>query len=59
LVAQAFRAWEIVIALDFVEARRDLPSEEVDIIFEFSDRSSLNRNDKTGDLLKVNLIALF
>ncbi|KAI6184765.1 Matrix metalloproteinase [Aphelenchoides bicaudatus] len=48
LIAQAFRAWEIVIALDFVEARRELPLEEVDIVFEFSDRSVLNKNDKTG-----------
>jgi len=48
LVAQGFRAWEIVIALDFSEARPEIPINEVDIFFEFSDRSQLNKNDKTG-----------
>jgi len=48
LVTQAFRAWEIVIALDFMEARREQPLSDVDIVFEFSDRNALNKNDKTG-----------
>lgn len=48
LVAQAFRAWEIVIALDFMEAKPSQPISEVDIVFEFSDRNALNKNDRTG-----------
>lgn len=49
-MTQAFRAWEIIIALDFVEARPDFPNEGVDILFEFSDISPLNKNDKTGEV---------
>jgi hypothetical protein len=54
LIAQAFRAWEIVIALDFLEARREVPLSEIDIVFEFSDKNELNKNDLTGrDLTKA------
>ncbi|KAI6196368.1 Matrix metalloproteinase [Aphelenchoides besseyi] len=48
LVAQAFKAWEIVIAIDFVPATTRTPQNEVDIWFEFTDTDPINRNDRTG-----------
>ncbi|KAI6238045.1 Matrix metalloproteinase [Aphelenchoides fujianensis] len=48
LVAQAFKAWEIVIAIDFVPATPRTPPAEIDVMFEFADRDPINRNDRTG-----------
>ncbi|KAI6179043.1 Matrix metalloproteinase [Aphelenchoides besseyi] len=48
LVAQAFKAWEIVIAIDFIPATTRTSQNDIDVWFEFTDTDPINRNDRTG-----------